>query len=83
MMPAMCVPCPYRSRPSPPRKSFVAITRPRSAACVVSIPESMTATVMPAPVSPFTASEPAHTWSAPMLSAVTASLDWIRTFPDR
>ena len=47
MMPATCVPWPNRSMPSPPVKSFVTSTRRRSAACRVSIPESITATETP------------------------------------
>ena len=45
MIAATCVPWPYRSTPLPPVKSFVTTTRPLSALCVKSIPESMTATL--------------------------------------
>ena len=61
--------------PSPPVKSFVASTRRLSALCRVSIPESITATVTPLPESGFRSSAPAHTWSAPMLSAADASAE--------
>ena len=66
MIAATCVPWPNRSRPSPPVKSRVAITRRASASCRVSIPESITATVTPRPDSAGTLAEPDHTWSAPM-----------------
>jgi hypothetical protein len=65
-------------------KSRVAITRSfRNALWLVSIPESITATATPRPLSGRTLSEPAHTWSAPIASAVTSPTDRILMSLDR
>ncbi len=81
MISATCVPCPNSSVTAssgePPVKSFDRMTLPASAGCVMSMPESITAMRMPAPVKADMPAKPLATASAPVDSRVTAM--WART----
>jgi hypothetical protein len=69
MVAATCVPCPTWSRSSLPSTNVrCALTRPARSGCVLSTPESTTATRTPAPVYPA-----AHAAGAPIWGTLTSS----------